>query len=379
MIESDIQTVESSETYFAPAERSSPADITAVHNVLQAEPHLNELLDAMPLMVVILNSNRQIVAANQRVLEALGIEIGQVLGKRPGEAVNCIHAVEGPNGCGTNTPCRVCGAVNAILQTQLDKRYRSEECRILTKNEQALDWKVTTSLLELAGAELQCLTIEDISDRKRRHVLERTFFHDVVNTIGGIIGFSRILAEEHDSSDELREVVRLTDELLDEVQDQRALSLAESGDLKVNPKIIELKTFLEQTVDSFRNHPVAKGRKIILQSIETKLSVDMRLLKRVLINMIKNAVEASREGDTVSVFGDCQNGKTTISVHNPSVMSDDVKLQVFKRSFSTKEGAGRGIGTYSIKLLGEHYLGGVVSFNSEHGEGTTFSISLPRD
>jgi signal transduction histidine kinase len=155
--------------------------------------------------------------------------------------------------------------------------------------------------------------------------------------------------------------------------------LAESGDLKVNPKIIELKTFLEQTVDSFRNHPVAKGRKIILQSTETKLSVDTRLLKRVLINMIKNAVEASREGDTVSVFGDCLDGKTTISVHNPSVMLDDVKLQVFKRSFSTKEGAGRGIGTYSIKLLGEYYLGGVVSFNSEHGEGTTFSISLPKD
>ncbi|MBK7188571.1 MAG: hypothetical protein IPH86_07860 [bacterium] len=58
-------------------------------------------------------------------------------------------------------------------------------------------------------------------------------------------------------------------------------------------------------------------------------------------------------------------------------MPRTVQLQVFQRSFSTK-GRDRGIGTYSIKLLTEKYLGGKASFVSDEGQGTTFSVTLPR-
>jgi signal transduction histidine kinase len=57
-------------------------------------------------------------------------------------------------------------------------------------------------------------------------------------------------------------------------------------------------------------------------------------------------------------------------------MPESVRLQVFKRSFSTK-GSDRGLGTYSIKLLTENYLGGEVGFASEEGNGTTFWVKLP--
>ena len=58
-------------------------------------------------------------------------------------------------------------------------------------------------------------------------------------------------------------------------------------------------------------------------------------------------------------------------------MPEAVKLQVFRRSFSTKAGAGRGVGTYSARLLTERYLGGALRFRSEDGEGTTFVVTLP--
>ncbi len=57
-------------------------------------------------------------------------------------------------------------------------------------------------------------------------------------------------------------------------------------------------------------------------------------------------------------------------------MPPEIQLQVFNRSFSTN-GTGRGIGTYSIRLLGEKYLGGQVTFDSFDGGGTTFRIHLP--
>ena len=66
------------------------------------------------------------------------------------------------------------------------------------------------------------------------------------------------------------------------------------------------------------------------------------------------------------------------SVHNPGVMPDEVQLQIFQRSFSTKAATGRGIGTHSMRLLGERYLGGEVTFVSQEPEGTVFRLSLPR-
>jgi sensor histidine kinase regulating citrate/malate metabolism len=56
-------------------------------------------------------------------------------------------------------------------------------------------------------------------------------------------------------------------------------------------------------------------------------------------------------------------------------MNDDIKLQVFQRSFSTK-GKNRGTGTYESKLLVSRYLKGEISFTSNK-DGTTFQIRLP--
>jgi signal transduction histidine kinase len=64
-------------------------------------------------------------------------------------------------------------------------------------------------------------------------------------------------------------------------------------------------------------------------------------------------------------------------VHNPGVMPREVQLQVFHRSFSTK-GVGRGLGTYSIKLLTERYLKGTASFKSSPEEGTVFTVRYSR-
>ena len=59
-------------------------------------------------------------------------------------------------------------------------------------------------------------------------------------------------------------------------------------------------------------------------------------------------------------------------------MTSEVRLQVFQRSFSTKSPS-RGLGAYSMKLIGERYLKGEVSFTTSQRDGTEFSITLPRD
>jgi signal transduction histidine kinase len=63
-------------------------------------------------------------------------------------------------------------------------------------------------------------------------------------------------------------------------------------------------------------------------------------------------------------------------VHNPACIPRDAQLQIFNRSFSTK-GSGRGLGTYSVKLLAERFLNGKARFQSTPLDGTTFFVSLP--
>jgi sensor histidine kinase regulating citrate/malate metabolism len=108
------------------------------------------------------------------------------------------------------------------------------------------------------------------------------------------------------------------------------------------------------------------------------LITDRRLLKRVLGNMLKNALEATPPHGTVKMSCEDDGDVVSFLVSNPAVIPNDVQLQVFQRSFSTKGEAGRGIGTYSMKLFGERYLGGEVDFVSREAEGTTFRLRLPK-
>jgi sensor histidine kinase regulating citrate/malate metabolism len=99
-------------------------------------------------------------------------------------------------------------------------------------------------------------------------------------------------------------------------------------------------------------------------------------VRRVIGNMVKNALEACRPGDTVTLRCRASHDGIEFDVHNPGAMPRNVQLQVFQRSFTSK-GDGRGLGTYSMKLLSERYLGGRVSFTSEAVSGTTFSAWYP--
>ena len=84
---------------------------------------------------------------------------------------------------------------------------------------------------------------------------------------------------------------------------------------------------------------------------------DLSLLLRVLCNMITNAIEASLEHETVNVWVTTDADRVTFYVHNDQVIPENIQLRLFEKNFSTKKGDGRGLGTYSMKLIGEKLLG----------------------
>jgi signal transduction histidine kinase len=185
-----------------------------------------------------------------------------------------------------------------------------------------------------------------------------------------------------DDMQEIKEHVdtatRLSDDLIDEIVAQRQLLSAERGDLKVEWESIPVIQMLENVRSHMSFHLVAKGRYIRLDPPSSPLPIvsDIILLKRVLVNLVKNALEAIPEGETVVLGADIENDRAIFRVHNPGVIPKNIQLQLFQRSFSTKEKT-RGLGTYSVKLLTEQYLGGKVSFKSTPETGTIFYVELP--
>jgi len=90
-----------------------------------------DIFGAISGIGAILDKNRQIVYANEEFLNLLGIRsLELILGKRPGEAVSCLHSSENVNGCGTSEACSACGAVNAIILSQQTGQKSTRETRI---------------------------------------------------------------------------------------------------------------------------------------------------------------------------------------------------------------------------------------------------------
>jgi len=367
-------------TKFAPAERVSGDIIQMQSRYFLDAPLLHRLFDAIPDIVLILNQQRQIVFANQALLKALGLNrVDPVLGQRPGEALGCLHAFETEGGCGTTEFCKTCGAVQAILSS-LKGREAIKECRITQESGEALDLQVWATPLNLNDEQFSVFALKDISHEKRRRALERIFFHDILNAASGVRGFAELLTIVGPEDLELvkQSLFNLSERLIDEINAQRDLTAAENNELSVHPAPINSMDLLQELASGNEHYVAASGcqLKIDPKSESLQFTGDQTLLRRVLGNMIKNALEASQPGQTVTL-GCRRNGhKIEFVVHNPGYIPRHIQLQIFQRSFSTK-GQGRGLGTYSIRLLTERYLGGEVSFASSPEQGTEFKARYP--
>ncbi len=377
-------TMTSPISHFAPPERLAMEEINSQHILLAEDEGLRTILDAMPEFVMIVSSTRQVLFGN-RALTNFAVSQGcsGLVGMRPGELLSCRHALAAPAGCGTGEACRTCGAVEAIL-AGLAGSQTSYECRILRETPQgveALDLKVWGTPFRWRGEALALVVAVDISNEKRRKVLERIFFHDILNTAGSICNLTELLVDGimtlDEAKDDLIETARV---LVAEIRGQRDLLAAENNELTVRPQPLHLRLLLESIVLIYRNTRLGREREIniVPGECETEFYSDERLLGRIIGNLIKNALEATPEGGTVTLGCCVQGEEISIWCNNDGVIPKDTQLQIFNRSFSTK-GPARGIGTYSVKLLTERYLKGKVEFTSNAAQGTTFTVTYPID
>jgi signal transduction histidine kinase len=226
------------------------------------------------------------------------------------------------------------------------------------------------------------LFLQDITEQERKAGLERAFFHDLINVIMGIQGAAQLMALEKGrrTREWSERIGRMAARLQAEVAIQHALSQAAPG--KYIPPVEEMSVagLVEELREIVSHHLAARNKCFAVRTPlpRRRLKTNVSLLLRVLGNMLTNAFEATEEGGRVRFWAEAGRKATRFCVWNRAAIGPEVSPRVFQRYFSTKPGNGRGIGSFTMKLLGEEYLGGVVDFTSSAAGGTVFRITLPQ-
>lgn len=368
-------------TKYAPAERAPKDILNRQIALFQNNEVLNLFLGKIPSIFLIINTFRQIVYMNKGALEFTGLDdVASAIGKRPGELIGCIHSTEELGGCGTAEACTYCSAVNTVLESQKDKSVVNDSCLILGPEYKVYNLRIWASPLKINNENFTAITLQDIQHEKWRSLLERIFFHDIINTATGLQGTIELLGKYRDKLDEeelIKRAERITNNLIDEIQSQQLLIMAENNLLKLSLSQINSLDLLNELKDFYEKQELAKGKiiEIASNSGETEIISDHTLLRRVLNNMIKNALEGTFQKGKITIGCVIIGENIRFWIHNLGYIPREIQLQLFSRSFSTK-GQGRGLGTYSMKLL-TTFLEGTVSFTTSKEEGTTFYAEYP--
>jgi signal transduction histidine kinase len=203
--------------------------------------------------------------------------------------------------------------------------------------------------------------------------------HEIKNplmVIGGMANqVERRLAEDPAAQEKLRiiqtEVKRL-ESFLGELRDFLRPVQPSKQEIDLNQVIREVKALMEEAIQE-------KGIRL-----EDRLDPDLPLveadpnqLKQVLLNLVKNALEATEDQGAIQVSSGTDDGRVWFSVQDTGKgMSEDVQEKIFHPFYTTKE-KGTGLGLAVInKIVTDHH--GTITVSSAAGSGSTFTVRLPK-
>lgn len=358
-------------TYFAPAKRTDWSVFSSQVADISNNPILNELLNITGGVLVLVNEDRQIVGVNKVFMDTLGISDPSVaLGLRLGEILYCINSSQPPNGCGTTPPCATCGAAIAMMGAISEDKMLDQTCVLAaekngTKIERCLSVKAVP--IKVDGRRWVMILAQDGAD-------QHSYTSKVENLLHGV----KDLLAEMDATEEqpvsanqdiAQRIQRAVEELSIEIALHHVLRHEEESELLLhkNPvSVDEIRRELQLQLDGYAD---IADRNLQQQwpAADVRLTTNIHLLARILANMLLTVRDATREGGTVrldtAVNEDVIMWEVSSEVYIPSA----IQHAMFQKNKSTPE---RGIGNYAMKLLGEHYLNGKISFASTEEDGT---------
>lgn len=165
------------------------------------------------------------------------------------------------------------------------------------------------------------------------------------------------------------------------LNDFLSLGKLEEGKVDVVKETIVVESFLreveEDMVPSFK-----EGQRLVIDCTESpgEVFMDARILRHILFNLISNASKYSDPGKSIYITSKGRHGRIQFIVRDEGIgIPDEDQKHMFDRFFRASNAGnvqGTGLGLNIVKRYTE-LIGGRISFTSEHGKGSIFTVSLP--
>ncbi len=249
--------------------------------------------------------------------------------------------------------------------------------------------RVKTHLsLKQAREELAKQNKELLEAARLREDVENITRHDLKAPLNSIISLPQIILEEGIITGEYAEYLKVIEEsgymMLRMINLSLDLFKMEQGMYHFEPSSVDLLKMIKRIFSENRGLAASKniGLEISIhdpsqQEHENFLVEGEELLcYSMFSNLIKNAVEASPQSETIKVKTVFAGMEGHISIHNRGVVPEKIRSTFFEKYATAGKSGGTGLGTYSAKLIAETQKGSIGMITSED-QGTMITVVLP--
>lgn len=280
-------------------------------------------------------------------------------------------------------------AINDVgLFFYLEKPWENEDLRLvvqrgLEKHDMLEELKDRVAELEQTNEELRQAREELIRGERLSAIgqMASTIIHDFKGPMTAILGFSELMAmpdtnysdaEREDIYNSIRgeieRMVEMTSEVLDFTR----------GEISLNRENIVLERFLGEAVEPMGSALKKKEVSISFShGAGAPVSIDRRRFRRVVENLVGNAIDAMEAGGKVEIESRADGEYAVLEIRdNGKGIPEEIRETLFQPFVTHGKKHGTGLGMAIAKRIVESH-GGSIGFDSKLGEGTTFTIRIP--
>ncbi|WP_206367025.1 hybrid sensor histidine kinase/response regulator [Sphingobacterium sp. SGG-5] len=216
--------------------------------------------------------------------------------------------------------------------------------------------------------------------------------HEIRTPLNSLKGLITLLKKSDKENTIDKEMIQTVDNDISvintTINDILNLSKLEAGSLEIKQDYFSPYQVIEDTINLHQYQAKTKGLKY---SYENKVQQDIEIycnafrIKQVISNLITNAIKYTPKGSVhIRAYFSTANNKEKLIVDITDTgigISDSKKDQVFRKYYrvdgqNKSKTTGFGLGLYISKILSEQ-IGGIISFTSKPGIGSTFTFELP--
>jgi PAS domain S-box-containing protein len=226
---------------------------------------------------------------------------------------------------------------------------------------------------------------KELNELKSRFVSMASHeFRTPLTTMMSSLSLVTKYGEQNDKENQVKHVSKIKksiNNLTDILNDFLSVSKLEEGKLENMPEKINLKMFMAEIISEMQSMANDELKLTQLHIGSESATIDKKLLKNVLFNLISNAIKFSPDGGTVEITSQVSNSFVKISVKDNGIgISKQDQKHLFERFFRGRNAThiqGTGLGLNIVTKYAE-LMNGSLDFESKENKGTTFTIIIPQ-